>query len=205
VNTQVQNTLLPEIGAPFGGGFYAGQILIAGVLHALVVAPKTEGEQDDIAWLESEQHVAGAGSYNDGMQNTIAMLEAGSELAQWARGLRIDGHADWYVPSQDELEVIYRSLKPTARENTLYGRSGVNASSVPPTLAYSANLPAKTEATDFAEGVEQAFASEWYWSSTQHAAYDDFAWSQGFSYGYQTYSSKSARLRARAVRRLIIQ
>lgn len=192
------------IGAAFGGGFYAGRILIAGVVHALIVAPKAEGERGDVAWLDSEQRATGADSYCDGMQNTVAMAEVGSALANWARGLAIGGHTDWYIPSQDELEILYRNLKPTKRKNYLYGRSGVNASTVPPTHAYSADLPAQTVAPDFVDGGVQAFADEWYWSSTQHAARDDYAWSQDFLLGIQDSSNKSASLRARAVRRFAI-
>jgi hypothetical protein len=192
------------IGTPFGGGFYAGRILIAGVLHGLIVAPKAEGERADLAWLDSEASVVGACSYNDGLENTVAMAEAGSDLAQWARGLQIDGYADWYIPSQDELEVLYRNLKPTARLNSLYGRSGVNPSAMPSTHQYTTALPAKTAADGFAEGGEQAFADEWYWSSTQHAAHADCAWGQDFDDGYQSTGGKSAQLRARAVRRFPI-
>jgi hypothetical protein len=205
MNTREQTPVVPaEIGSPFEGGFYAGQMQIAGVLYALVVAPKTEGEHQSISWLDSEQRVAGADSYCDGMQNTIAMAEAGSPLAQWVRGLSIDGFTDWHIPSQDELEIMYRNLKPTTRKNYLYGRSGVNASAVPPTFAYAAEAPAQTAAAAFTAGGEQAFADEWYWSSTQHAAVDDFAWCQVFNYGNQTTSGKSASLRARAVRRFAI-
>jgi hypothetical protein len=204
VNTQVQNTL-PEIGSSLEGGFYAGRIQIDGILYALIVAPKVEGERDGVAWLESEQRVADANSYNNGMLNTRAMLEAGSEVAQWAHGLAIGGYTDWYIPSQDELEIIYRNLKPTAETNSLYGRSGVNISAPPPTFAYNRELPAKTTAEGFAAGGEHAFADEWYWSSTQNAAYDDFAWGQLFVIGNQGYIPKSARRRARAVRRLTIQ
>jgi hypothetical protein len=192
------------IGAPLGGGFYAGRISIAGVLYALIVAPKEDGEKEDVSWLDSEKRVAGADSYCDGMQNTVAMAEAGSELAQWARGLDIGGHADWFIPSQDELEILYRNLKPTKQKNYLYARSGMNVSAVPPTFAYSADLPAQTAAPAFAEGGEQAFADEWYWSSTQRAAYDDDAWTQSFSLGNQGGNFKSASLRARAVRRFPI-
>jgi hypothetical protein len=202
MNTQEQ--IPAALGAAFGSGFYAGRITVAGVLYALIIAPKAEGEREDIAWLDSEERVSGADSYNDGAPNTAAMAEAGSELAQWARGLTIGGQSDWYIPSQDELEIIYRNLKPTAETNTLYGRAGVNPSAVPPTHAYSRELPAKTEAADFAEGGAQAFADDWYWSSTQHASYDDYAWLQGFDDGYQDYGNKSARLRARAVRRFAI-
>jgi hypothetical protein len=164
------------IGAPLAGGFYAGRIAIAGVLYALVVAPKADGEKDDVSWLDSEERVDGAGSYNDGLANTNAMAEAGSELAQWARGLAIGGYTDWYIPSQDELEALYRNLKPTTRTNFLYGRAGVNPSAVPPTHAYSADVPAQTVVADFAQGGTEAFQDEWYWSSTQHAARYDYAW-----------------------------
>ncbi len=199
-----QSEIPALIGAQFEGGFYAGRIQVDGVPYILIVAPKVGGERNDIAWLDSEKRVAGADSYCDGMKNTIAMAEAGSEVANWARGLTINGHADWYIPSQDELEALYRNLKPTQRKNYLYGRSGVNASAIPPTYAYTADLPAQTAAPAFVEGGEQAFADEWYWSSTQHASYDDCAWRQHFSYGYQYSTTKSAELRARAVRRFAI-
>jgi Protein of unknown function (DUF1566) len=203
VNTQALS-IIPAIGASLEGGFYAGQILIGGVLHALIVAPKAEGERGDVTSLDSEQRVVGADSYCDGMQNTVAMAAAGSELAQWARGLQIGGFADWFIPSQDELEIIYRAFKPTAETNSLYGRAGVNASAVPPTHAYTEALPAQTTVAGFAEDGEQAFADTWYWSSTQHAAYDTSAWGQDFLNGLQDDDYKSASLRARAVRRFPI-
>jgi hypothetical protein len=199
-----QNEIPTILGAPFEGGFYAGRIQVDGVPHILIVAPKAEGEHNDAAWLDSDDRVAGADSYCDGMKNTIAMAEAGSELANWARGLAIGGRTDWYIPSQDELEVLYRNLKPTKRKNSLYGRSGVNVSALPPTYAYTEDLPAQTAAPTFSEGGEQAFADEWYWSSTQHASDDGYAWNQVFGNGLQYDCLKSAELRARAVRRFSI-
>ncbi|MDK6078954.1 DUF1566 domain-containing protein [Massilia varians] len=196
--------ILPAIGAVIAGGFYAGRIQIDGTTYGLVVAPKEDGEREDVQWSASRKRVDGAGSYNDGQKNTAAMAEAGSELAQWARGLQIGGHADWYIPSQDELEVIYRNLKPTTETNTTYGRSGVNPSAIPPTHAYSAELPAQTAVAAFAEGGGQAFADEWYWTSTQHASDGDYAWDQVFYNGTQGINLKSAELRARAVRRFAI-
>ena len=198
------DSLPGDIGDAIGGGFFAGRILVEGKLYGLVVAPKAEGEREDISWLESEARVTGADSYNDGAKNTAAMADAGSELGQWARGLQIGGHTDWYIPSQDELEVLYRNLKPTKRGNYCYGRSGVNPSAVPPTHAYTPSLPAQTAVEAFAEGGEQAFADEWYWSSTQHASDDDGAWTQDFYNGDQNNNNKSAELRARAVRRFAI-
>lgn len=198
---QMNETPLPAIGAPFQGGFFAGLINVNGQRHALIVAPKATGEHDDTRWISDYKPVPGAKSYDDGLANTTAMAEAGSELAKWARGLDIGGLSDWYLPSQDELEVCYRNLKPTTRENYCYARSGINLSALPPTRPYTPEHPVQTPAAAFQQGGEEAFADEWYWSSTQHASYSDFAWLQHFYYGHQDYDDSNSQLRARAVRR----
>ena len=195
--------LPPSIaGTPLEGGFYAGRILVAGILYALIVAPKAEGERKAGAWSKSYDSVPGALSWNDGLANTGAMSDAGSALAKWAQGLTIDGYSDWYIPSLDELEICYRSFKPTTEQNSQWSRSGINVSSVPPTYPYTAEFPAQTE-NDLFRGTE-AFADEIYWSSTQHASYSGCAWGQNFGHGYQGYWLKGLHIRARAVRRLAI-
>lgn len=195
------NDILPAIGEPYAGGFYVGQIMSNGERYVLIVAPKAEGEHDDVEWHAECSNIPGAQSYCDGLANTQAMAEAGSALAQWALGLNIDGHADWYLPSQDELELCYRALKPTADKNYPYGRSGINASAVPPTYPYTADAPAQTPVEAFQAGGTEAFDDAWYWSSTQHASSSDDAWCQYFGYGDQDIISKDNQLRARAVRR----
>lgn len=150
------------------------------------------------------QSIDGALSYFDGRANTIAMAEGGSELAKWALGLRIGGNDDWYLPSQDELEILYRNLKPTEDKNWCYARSGINLSAAIPTYPYTPDFPVKTLAEIFQQGGSEAFEQEWYWSSTQHASDPDCAWDQDFSYGDQSYGHKFYELRARAVRRLAI-
>ena len=192
------------IGAPVGGGFYAGLIRQDDGIYVLAVAPKDGGEHDDIVWNDTTAAVAGAGSCFDGRANTVAMAEAGSALAKWALGLQINGSHDWYLPARDELEVIYRNLKPTSG-NLVSFRDGDNASSVPPGYPYSRDLPAQTSAEHFQEGGREAFEEAWYWASTQSASYSDYAWSQDFSGGYQDGGHKFTGLRARAVRRLKIQ
>jgi hypothetical protein len=195
--------ITPIIGTSMGGGFYAGRIRVADLVFALIVAPKSEGEHKDTVWNKSAKRVDGALSYCDGAANTKAMAEAGSKLAKWALDLRVGGNDDWYLPSQDELEVIYRNLKPTPAENYLYGRSGINVSAVTPTYPYTPVLPAQTQAEAFRAGGSEAFDPVWHWSSTQHAANADSAWSQNFNNGNQNNNNKSAALRARAVRRSI--
>ncbi len=130
------------------------------------------------------------------------MAEAGSALAQWALGLDIGGFTDWYLPSRDELELLYRAFKPTADEN--FRLSGDNPSSVPPGYAYSIDTPPQTPHEAFRKGGAEAFEALWYWSSTQGSP--RFAWGQVFAVGSQSYDDKGyeARARARAVRRFLI-
>lgn len=199
--TTTQTETIPTPGTAMGGGFYAGQINIDGQLFALIVAPKAEGDHDDAPWIHDDKDVPNALSWNDGRANTAAMADAGSELAKWALGLNIGGETDWYLPSQDELEIVYRNLKPTAIQNYLWARSGINVSAIPPTRPYTANLPAQTAAQAFQAGGGEAFKDEAYWTSTQHASYSACAWFQNFDDGGQG-NYKGAELRARAVRRL---
>lgn len=192
------------LGTAMGGGFYAGRIRIGDQVFALIVAPKADGEHKDAPWNDTYSTVEGAKSYFDGLANTEAMAGADSELAKWARGLRIGGNDDWYLPSQDEQEIIYRNLKPTTEANWCYARSGINLSAVEPTRPYTPDFPVQTLTETFQKGGAEAFDLVWYWSSTQHASNSDCAWFQYFDNGYQVYGHKFSDYRARAVRRLAI-
>ena len=193
-------TLTPtEPGVPFEGGFYAGRFRIGSDEYALIVAPKEGGEPaNDMAWGAHGTKVEGADSFNDGRANTEAMLAAHLPLAQWARGLEINGFSDWYIPSRDELELIYRYLKPTADENYTF-RHGENPSAIPPTHAYAETAPTQTAAPEFKDGGAQAMEERWYWSSTRYSAH--YAWYQDFGDGSQYGGGKGYEGRARAVRR----
>ena len=140
---------LPTLGAPFGGGFFAGEMSIENERYALVVAPKADGEKSRL------NH---------------------KEAAQFCHSLNIGDFTDWYLPSRDELAMLWRNLGPR-RENT-------------PEL--------------FHEGEAEVFKTNWYWSSTEHASYSFYAWSVGFSNGYQDSFHESSNFGVRAVRRLKI-
>jgi Protein of unknown function (DUF1566) len=195
---QAQQPAAPAaIGAPYGGGFYAGLIRIGDAVHALIVAPKARGEAV-AAWdgADDPLEIEGAGSYFDGAANTTTMAQAGLPIAQWAQALAIGGHTDWHLPSRDELEVCYRAFKPSTHNNIRF--SGDNPSAVPVTWPYALQTPAQTCASDFQEGGAEAFECRWYWSSTQYSG--STAWSQDFTIGPQGSSLKSYEGRARAVR-----
>lgn len=200
MQTAAKSNQQPQIGDFIEGGFFAGVININGQLFGIAVAPKAEGEKEPTTWGKLDQHIEAASCY-DGAANTAAMAEAGSELAQWALGLNINGYSDWYIPSRDELELIYRNLKPTQKENWASFRDGDNPSSAPAGYPYTKTEPARTTAPNFQNGEAEAFEESWYWASTQYSA--DGAWLQDFVNGYQLYVRKDDQGRARAVRRFI--
>ena len=194
-------------GAPFGGGYYAGKINVGGQIYALVVAPATLGGQNTsgLSWKTSAATTTGTDSINDGWANTQAMVTAGitaHPAANFCKNLTIGGYTDWYLPSKDELEILYRNFKPTTQNNsTSYG---ANTSSVPPTSNYTANNPAQTSIALFQSGQPEAFSvSQYYWSSTQYSS--TLAWLQLFSDGGQSnYLGKALTTYVRGVRRVLV-
>jgi hypothetical protein len=190
------------IGQALNGGFFAGLIKSGEQLFALIVAPRAEGEHDDIGWGKRGKNIPGAASFFDGKANTEAMAAAGSKVGKWAVGLTIGSFNDWYLPSRDELELLYRNLKPTPKENYVW-RHGDNPSSVPPGYPYTNTAPAQTPVAAFQEGGAEALIDTLYWSSTQYSPYG--AWYQNFVGGGQYGYDKGFQGRARAVRRSLIQ
>lgn len=205
MNAPETRIALPAIGEAFAGGYYAGLIEYGGSRFAIILAPAAEGRHDDAHWNSSRATVAGALSYCDGRANTKAMAEAGSELAKWALAQRIADREDWYIPAVDELEVVYRNLKPTTAKNGCWARAGINLHAVPPTLPYTPEEPRQTGVAAFQEGGEQAIADQYYWTSTQHAGDSGWAWCQYFGDGGQGYNHKSGELPALLVRRELIR
>ncbi|MFN3766800.1 MAG: DUF1566 domain-containing protein [Ectopseudomonas guguanensis] len=194
----ITRTTLPAIGAAFEGGFYAGLIALNGETYGIVVSPKASGELEEASLGTVGKDMLAARHFNDGLANTQAMAEAGSDLARWMLALDINGFADWYLPSRDELELLYRHFKPTTESNWVY-RHGENPSSVPMGYPYTAEQPGQTQLPDFQADAAEAFEDTWYWSSTQYSPF--YAWVQGFDVGNQLTGHKDHELRARAVRR----
>ncbi|WP_312374342.1 Lcl C-terminal domain-containing protein [Stutzerimonas nitrititolerans] len=163
----MSNQQIPTIpGTPFAGGFFIARFHLDGQEYALIdsgSAGELSGE-----WGEYGQDTA-ATHISDGLKNTSAMAEAGSELAKHARELNIGGFSDWYIPSQHEIALQFFSLRTAP--------------------AYQ---PAEAN----------AFARDWYWSSTQFSPYN--AWVQDFDDGSQHNDPKVYENRARAVRRELI-
>jgi hypothetical protein len=193
---------IPEIGQPFGGGFFSGITrdpdtgkrylnITAGAEHELVGA-----------WGKYGEKIEGAESFTDSRANTEAMAASGSELAQKVLALDIGGFTDWAIPARDVQELQYRHFKPTTEENWQYGRSGDNPNSEPVGLLYTEESPTQTSIEAFQEDGPEAFQDRAYWSSSQRSA--DTAFIMGFGDGYQVSDVKVTELRVRPVRSQLI-
>lgn len=65
-------------------------------------------------------------------------------------------------------------------------------------------LPSRAELLRLADTVPELFEARCYWSGEMHAALGGCAWGQYFDYGVQGLWYKGFKLRARAVRRILI-
>ncbi|MBU1330906.1 MAG: DUF1566 domain-containing protein [Gammaproteobacteria bacterium] len=201
MNTIAKNNL-PAIGSPLAGGFYMGLYLLDGLLQALIRAPAATGFNAPQPWGARGTKIEGAGSFNDGLANTRAMAEAGCPHANWALGLSIDGHQDWFISARDEAEIVYRVCKPTDQENWCSFRDGDNPSSVPAGYPYTAQTPSQSSIEAFCLGGEEALEDRSYWTSTQDGP--GLAWIQHFDVGSQINDGKDNARPAFAVRRITV-
>jgi len=149
-----------------------------GGLHGLEAAPVDQSEGS--VWGCDGDNVAGAGDTDigTGAQNTDAIVSFGCnggspDAALAATGYELSGYSDWFLPSKDELNMMYHELADTDNNDT---NSGVGDA-----------------------GNLGGFASNSYWSSSQGSS--GSAWSQYFDDGHQSGNGhKVYPLRVRAVR-----
>lgn len=191
---------VPEIGQPFGGGFFTGIYQQDGKRYAVITAPAAYEHEGE--WGEYGEKIEGARSLTDSRANTEAMAAAGSELAKQVLALEIGGFTDWAIPARDVQELQYRHLKPTTKENYCWGRDGDNPSSLPVGELYTEESPVQTIVEVFKAGGPEAFQPRWYWSSTQRSA--NYAFSVVFVDGTQGIYGKLNELRVRPVRSVLI-
>jgi hypothetical protein len=130
---------LPAIGEAFGGGYLAALMpALEGRQFAIIVAPKAEGEKDDVKWKESYTKTKGTDSYIDGFANSEAANNDKHPAAQFCRSLTIGGFADWYLPASAEQAAIWANLGPN-----------------------------HTPVDAFKSGQPEAYDASWYWTSTE--------------------------------------
>jgi len=200
----------------------------------VIVAPKSSGENTSKTYKNANTGtIAAAGTLTEGLKATLALVADGNSTvypaAHFCNDLSIGGYSDWYLPARDELELIYRNLKPVTDNNyTVADRAtgatpdyknlgslgdtanthGLNNNSSPQGVAYTAGSPAQTGVAAFQTGGAEAmtFGSARYWSSTEYSTTD--AWYQYYNSvlpGFQNGNDgKTGAGYVRAVRRSII-
>lgn len=103
---------IPAIGQqwPGQGGVNAG--LMRGENgkpdYHLIISTEDAGKSS-LTWGSYGTEVDGANFEFDGLENTTALLKADSDhpAAEFAAGVVIDGHNDYYLPARRELSLMY--------------------------------------------------------------------------------------------------
>jgi len=191
----------PVIGSALGGGFYVGRILVEGVSWFLIVAPKASGEANGQYWNTNGSVATTINSAWDGAANMAAIYATANPIsfraAVFCKGLSIAGYTDWALPAKDQLELVYRNLKPSTQGNST--NSGANLNSYPAGSNYTSSGPAQTDIDAFRLGGAEALSTNNYWTSTRFSS--SAAWRQSFADGAQSGASvDGSTLSVRAVR-----
>jgi hypothetical protein len=109
---------IPAFGELIEGGLFHGILLLNGHVWGEVTAPKALEIVGP--WHTEYTDVAGAKSDFDGLANTIAMAEAGSELAKQLRTLQHEGLGNWYLPARGGQLMQFANLKPLLEESEAF-------------------------------------------------------------------------------------
>ena len=196
----------------------------------VIVAPKSSGETTKVYKNAATAAPSATGTLTEGLKATLAMVADGNSTvypaAHFCNDLSIGGYSDWYLPARDELELIYRNLKPfTTNNETTANRPnsptpnytnlgsigtggvnhGLNYNSDPQGVAYTTTVPARTSVAAFHTGGAEFMASNEFWSSTEYSG--TAAWDQNYTTsfpGRQLNENKGSTRNIRAVRRSII-
>jgi|WetSurMetagenome_2_1015567.scaffolds.fasta_scaffold01988_9 hypothetical protein len=125
-----------KVGENYGGGvvFYVDDT----GKHGLIAALNDVTGTGSIAWGCQGTNIPGTGTAKGtGQANTAAIVNGCATAGIAARlcdQLNLNGFDDWYLPSKDELDLIYDNLKVTGKSdfsNFLYWSSSqVDASNV---------------------------------------------------------------------------
>lgn len=202
----------PQIGSPYGGGFFAGVMNygVPGEDYNLILAPVST--QASLAWRTSNVADTFANSYVDGFVNSQALNFAGLPAIFYCRQLTEGGFTDWYLPARNELELVYRNLKPGAGGNSTGSVgaegsnwiTGVNPNSIPAGVAYTSILPGLTTAAAFVSGQPEALVNAYYHTSNQAAVTKGWALRFAGTNFQMSATSKATAALTRAVRRELI-
>ena len=223
-------TLVISVESIEGSGSFNGSWVLA-ARWKIVLAPKATGDFAGIKWkIANTAGPIETQTLTNGKAATAAMIAAGdaatyplAHVAKTLNDANLNGYNDWYIPALDELELVWRNLKPITNNNYTTrptadinyvrdanyaqnpGFNGSNRHSDPAGAAYTTTNPAQTAIAAFITGGSEAMANDYYWSSSEFGTSP--GWLQYFNTsgpGYQDGYYKPSTFRARAVRRSIL-
>lgn len=114
--------------------------------------------------------------------------------------LKSGEHYAGIILGKDGKQSHHLILLPCKGENLTWEKAKAWASN-----ETNGGLPTRREQALLYANLKEQFQNEWYWSNEQHVSESHYAWYQIFNSGNQGYRYKHDKLRARAVRRLVIE
>jgi hypothetical protein len=198
------------------GGFFVAQINDGGTIYNLITSPLPDGQYSlggsgiaNILYKTTATADFPSATFQNevyGLPANDAGNDADHPAFQWARSLNIGGFSDWYIPAKNELEIVYRFLKPTTDVNST--SFGANPNAVPvPTSNYTPLDPLQCQNYDFTNASVQGWLpvtagtlNITYMCSTEDSfgtGYYKFFFSQGAQY----LQAKNQAGYARVIRR----
>jgi len=223
--------IIPDIGDPFMGGFFAGIIdtnqpgailpedqYQTPLRYALIVSPRSL--QTDLEWRTSTATVVEAQTRWNGLAAQEALTPDTTFPAfDYCNGLPFpdDGGSKWYLPALDELTEAYWRLKPTTIDNST-GTSGGSFpddnfnrgelfSTDPQRPPFTAGTPEQTDVTDFQEGGDQEFIQvDGTGRVLSSASWNSSSnvWRVGFSNGFTSGIIQTSSRQVRPFRRVVL-
>lgn len=192
------NRVPNRIGAPYGGGYYAGRMRGGdGKLYAIICC-RLESPFDVIHSIQADNINEDISRSDwDANSNQASMIASATPYAaaQACTDYRGGGFDDWVLPAYAQLVMLYRAFKPNATLNS----PGVGdiPYPVPNPGPYTQTDPSQTLVPEF-QSSSQSFSTSQYHSSTLSAGGNTII---SFSNGSQTTQGALAALRpVRAIR-----
>ena len=177
---------VPDIGQPYEGGFFGGQVNVGGTVYNLIIAPADQGQDNsmkykvDGTWTGTTALLGT--DYGKENQDTALSFSADTgtfPAFEWADALTINGQVDWYIPAVYELMLFYNNFKPGTEptggndQNLGPNPAGYNPILIPPSTGYSfasSNgnypTPAQSLLSEWQTGGSEAFSTGFYYSAS---------------------------------------
>lgn len=117
---------IPKIGEYWRGqgGIYAGVMRgQEGKPDRHLIVPVADALDIKSTWGCRDKEIKGADNDLYGMPNTIAMAEAGSEIAKQILAMEIEGHSDFYLFARHEARLCYLTVPELFKTDDWYWTS----------------------------------------------------------------------------------